>query len=899
MRQIHRGTMATGTGLATGTATNITPQQQQQLHQQQELQQHPSSARIVTAGGVDNISEYSFSERQPLIPTQRELSTATTYLSLPLTSSPIENITSKKSKFSTCCHRGIWILVLFIFFTIAGNLIYIFLTLQQQLIKVASIDVVSLNFGELSQEGGVDFSTCLKLQLDYEKTDKYHRFVFGTFGKYIDTVSFNITKDLPVSLGIDDIEGYVFDVGVNDNDLLVVNLNNQSYSQFDIGGIAQIKNGSLLANFVNSISKAYSNDELVNLKLGSTVNGNLNITKFGLIHDISLYVEQKFMGIDLRKTLDSVVNTTDFFSVDKLKIVGSQEGDEYTGNAIISARTFDWLTFELRPLEWEVSLPGCSGKDMYIASFHTEGFKFTNEDNRESFVGIPFNFTIPTLSHELTKVCSNDNGKSALNSVVSRFLDGDDIVAVVSGFIVNDDDDGWFNQFVQKLKVRLTLNPSSINFSPFEDPVKKIEIKSMGIQIMNGSPLISANVQLGIRLPKEIKGGLNHVDVKSVRGDIKLKNGAFDVCDINMNEWQQTSLNSKKLVYDVMLNDGLLNIENEDMLSMMIMEMINGGDVDVGLKMEVDTVIDSPFVSTTLNDIDLIMNHHIKASKKSLGDLMDSIKMKLNTIKFVASDSSFVKLQSEIALFNPFDIDVSNGLSSAKVDIGFNGSNIGVIEIGSFNLFSQQYNNLTALITLQIDSDTEKSRLEEMFGNYVSGNSPLMRVKGRTDSIEECQSLSNVMSNVEVEMLLPQFSNEDDGDDNDGKKKKKGKVKKSIFLIDSTIHVMTSEIELTVYNPIENHEVVVTIIEGKGSYDGTTIAYVSNGVKLTIPPGVQKTPRIPVTLVRSGIGGEILKGGLLSGGLSVDSQAVLGITLGKFEMDILFHGSGMDSKIRL
>ncbi|GME83820.1 unnamed protein product [Ambrosiozyma monospora] len=109
---------------------------------------------------------------------------------------------------------------------------------------------------------------------------------------------------------------------------------------------------------------------------------------------------------------------------------------------------------------------------------------------------------------------------------------------------------------------------------------------------------------------------------------------------------------------------------------------------------------------------------------------------------------------------------------------------------------------------------------------------------------------------------------------------------------------MSSEISLTVYNPITNHEVIIQLIEGKASHEDTALGYISKPQLLVIPPGIYKTPKIPITYASNGIGAQLLKDAL-NGELDVDSYALMKVWVGWFEMDILYESSGVDTKIRL
>ena len=117
------------------------------------------------------------------------------------------------------------------------------------------------------------------------------------------------------------------------------------------------------------------------------------------------------------------------------------------------------------------------------------------------------------------------------------------------------------------------------------------------------------------------------------------------------------------------------------------------------------------------------------------------------------------------------------------------------------------------------------------------------------------------------------------------------------FLLESVIHVLTSEVELTLYNPVNNTELLVTILQAEASYDGTSLGHIEHHEMLMVPPGVYKTPRIKLD-INQGVGMDILRRAI-DGTLRVNVTAVFDTTIQQFSLQLLYHGQGLAAKVRL
>lgn len=120
---------------------------------------------------------------------------------------------------------------------------------------------------------------------------------------------------------------------------------------------------------------------------------------------------------------------------------------------------------------------------------------------------------------------------------------------------------------------------------------------------------------------------------------------------------------------------------------------------------------------------------------------------------------------------------------------------------------------------------------------------------------------------------------------------------KSPFLIESTIHILNSEVELTIYNPISNSDILVHLQQAEAQYKGEILGHLAQLQTLKVSPGIYKTPRMPLK-INNGIGMDILRKAI-NGQLDVEVIAVFDITLDNYSMQLFYEGLGLTSNIKL
>lgn len=147
--------------------------------------------------------------------------------------------------------------------------------------------------------------------------------------------------------------------------------------------------------------------------------------------------------------------------------------------------------------------------------------------------------------------------------------------------------------------------------------------------------------------------------------------------------------------------------------------------------------------------------------------------------------------------------------------------------------------------------------------------------------------LNNIISNRSQELVLvspfntitttPKFDLED-------------------LIVDVTMHVFGSEVELTVFNPISNHELGIMINSVNATYEGTKLGTIEKPHYVTVMPGESKTGKIPIKF--NAVGVDILRKAL-NGKLLVDVISEFTMDIDELSMELVYEGYDLTANIRV
>lgn len=467
---------------------------------------------------------------------------------------------------------------------------------------------------------------------------------------------------------------------------------------------------------------------------------------------------------------------------------------------------------------WTIGIPTCEDHD--VAPIGNVSIPPTSLDLTTG-TKIPFNYTVD-ISPELLPPCKS------LNELVTDYLT-DEAIVYIGG--------------IMDLQLRVPVSQKQMPLP--SNPVKSVDVNQVEVGISHGNIDFKANFTGSLEDPG--------FSVDEFRGKMTIWSGE-KLAEIEL-PWCESHISSGF----GMEPHGTIKVAPS--LGKMV-----GKEWNLTGLVTADFVVRSPVVNTTFEGLPL--NFSAGVPKENY-----NVSVELGSVRLIDSKEGSLSLSVDVNITNPTNTTLYNYIEWIAFEINYMNTKIGKIGIRDFML--TETGNVSMVLVLEEDAIFGKTKLEEMVGRYISGQSPDIGIKGL--SVSESESVTAMLQNVQMDLGIPQLAS---------------------LILDSTLHILLSEIELKVYNPIENEPIDITIIEGKASHDGVTLGYVSGETHVTIPPGVSDTPGIPVTVARTGMGADILRKAL-NGELDVTTQALVKIGVGEFELTVLYEGAGMNTNIRL
>lgn len=311
---------------------------------------------------------------------------------------------------------------------------------------------------------------------------------------------------------------------------------------------------------------------------------------------------------------------------------------------------------------------------------------------------------------------------------------------------------------------------------------------------------------------------------------------------------------------------------------------------------EVDILM--PILNTTLRNLELpsIQLTHPE-SINTIGDIIDSLNVTVDNITYIDSSNELITLLVDTRVLNPTNISVDIPNDTLSFQILYNDTIIGTVS--TTDLFIPQTDDyIDSIFIFTLNSTTAHGKLENFVGKVISGYEDLhLSVKGSNASSTNNKGLGDFLGAISVDNIpVPNVTFSHPQLQNLPRILDHLPQHQSPFLIEAIIHFFSSELELVLFNPLLNAEIVVDIFEAQASYENTKLGHVQPNHRLTVSPGIYKSPRIPFAM-ETGIGMDILRKAL-NGSLRVQVLAVFKATIGEFDLLLLYEGSDLSAAIR-
>lgn len=308
-------------------------------------------------------------------------------------------------------------------------------------------------------------------------------------------------------------------------------------------------------------------------------------------------------------------------------------------------------------------------------------------------------------------------------------------------------------------------------------------------------------------------------------------------------------------------------------------EVIDIKDMEVLIN---QLVLHTPIYEGKLTDLSLKHQSLTYQNPEKLGDIVDGLEINIQDLIVTRSDDWALDLEVLVNINSPLNLSLEID-TPIEFDLIFEGKSLGQVKIPNLVLLKDEpYMNI---INLTIDKHIKnhKTLLKFVNGFISSSDAQYVNILFNKPDL-----LVNAHIDNGFKLPMLQFHDQPQQDEED--------ERKNPFVLEPVIHVVGSEVELLIYNPFSNMELQIYLTKVIASHDDKVLAETIDPEYITMPPGLNKTPRIPLKI--NSLGSKVLQKAL-NGDLMVNVTADFNIQIDKFNLDLAYEGMGVKSHIRL
>lgn len=583
------------------------------------------------------------------------------------------------------------------------------------------------------------------------------------------------------------------------------------------------------------------------------------------------------------KRIVTNVEFHDFITVNKNEIVpevnvdkfdlssnGGQEINIQADASIITKFLPLGINLQFNPINWNLFFEDCTGGLIRVGDWKSSSFEITpKEPICLTVVG-----NITSMPDSLMDDCESD-GKSTMNRILERYLHEEP----VEFYLQMNDQAGvpdWIYEFLHDSPIKLAVKLPKINmgYFPLDFTIgsSELELKDNLTTIWNSNFEIFTNKSIIDIDVSQFKLDFELLAEAGTKVLVGSSNNNF----IELNMTRNGGLN----IAAILPNMDLL-VPDPATLGTIINEVLNEQIIRSELFLEADLhdiSVDLPIQngSKVIKHVS-IPSTQILPQLRALGYSQDFLNnLSIDNIFLVESSATNLRLLVDLTLFNPtnFTIDLSDEIT---LGVSKNDSLINLITIKDCHIPKEELFNVTLDMNIQALNYYDHANLEYSISSFLSGKNLSIDVMNNSAS---SWALNELVKQINVKDLMV-FSPPD--------------LRKK-FIIDAVVYPISSEVEITIFNPIQNSEIVVeiyTAIAKTHDEDEINLGHLLHRERLIIPPGLYKTPKLPLKI--EPVGMDVLKK-YFNGKLNVEVDAVFKVEIDKFDVQLFYKGD-IDTKV--
>ncbi|XXZ97679.1 hypothetical protein QA089_000156 [Meyerozyma guilliermondii] len=562
--------------------------------------------------------------------------------------------------------------------------------------------------------------------------------------------------------------------------------------------------------------------------------------------------------------------------IENLKV--AQNGNKFDVKSNITIQNNLPMNFALYPINWDILLDGCH-EPYQVGSWTSQNISV----KPNSPISVQIEGNVGEIAEQLLEPC--ENGLSSINELVKRYAAGQPIDVHLRASDENDNLPSWFLYIAHNVNYRFSFEPVLPQVKP-----PRISVKESTIEIPSAKDTLSAFMNANTSFEVDIPSGYDiegKVSQLSTTYDLRKENDS--IAQGKARHFLNWTYSENVVTVDADTEEDKLVILDPAYVGSLFSSYVNG-HLAANLSLNTtfnDVHVDLPILSTVLDDITVAIPLTLSPDIEYLPTLK-GWNVTIINIFLLDTTEDTVQVSIDFQVLNPTNYSLEIPKETIGCDVLFNDTVLGYAEVSDLYVPNQDGGfDYTAVAVLNVPSPMSRVNLELFVSEFVSGVKNLsLGFQGRKDKRSKNQGLQDLIGNIQVEDVeLPSIGFDATNES------------PNPFLLESVIHVLTSEVELTLYNPVNNTELLVTILQAEASYDGTSLGHIEHHEMLMVPPGVYKTPRIKLD-INQGVGMDILRRAI-DGTLRVNVTAVFDTTIQQFSLQLLYHGQGLAAKVRL
>lgn len=758
---------------------------------------------------------------------------------------------------------------------------------------VLEIDAVSiLNITDL----GVAAHVVGKVKTNYDNIDNpIYRYTLQAAGLMIGTVIVTFNEPVQVSFGGPGFERvHVVDLLPAE---MALDLRNHRISPLDF--ISDAK-------FVESGLQTVLHDVLAHRKEEIHMEIKISLTPSVSSH----WLHFKSFPISIFHHLQILPNET------QIPVTVTDVTSEFGKNFVYSAvsATLDPLPlqFSLKPVDWNIYLRDCDGKPSILGVLASEDVFF--EPGKLTMVN--FTGAVTQVPQQLLQTCSD--GLNPFNKFIKQLFE-ENIVHVWVSASKSDKNTRnlmpWLYSLLTEAVVEIKAPIPEQKDQFMQDFVSEFAIELMDIVVPRGT---RDNVVILVGLKSSAKLGLitgktgflaiaseidSHLTVWNDSDDEKvllatITGGDIAISSTCAKECLSFINSSFDAINVTVMSPELMGraisriLDGQKFLLYQWVDELNRAHIALELLSTEFRNIRIGYRKTTHNYENFNMTEN-NNEDLYINSVIANANILIERVTYITSTSEELMLLVDFEATNPVNFSLVMN-DAICFEYHYNQTQIGKVSIDEVSISRiSERQGFSAQVTVQ----NRLKYTSDFLSQIVSGNRAAVDIQGSIGVL----GLGKVIENVHARhVCVPALKFK--GGTEDVEKEETGLITgantlSNPFLVSAIIHIWSSDVELFVYNPLCNVGVAVKIELCHAYHKGELLAYAEDTDLILVPPGIYKTPRIPIQISK-GLGTKILKK-VINGKLQVEVVAQLKVFIGRFSTDLKYHGQGLTAAVRL